>query len=623
MSFSRKLLIILLLSMLIFLITGCEPKKDNVKTTENEKPDYGDFLVVATGAEPITLNPIYITDTKSSMVEADIFNGLIKYNSKSEMIGDLAESWEIKKIDNTLFVHINRDSSKKTDDIIQRFRENSRNFNPFREIKKHTHWNDKELSIIEIIYENTVTETEINRWYEFDKDIYFVGYRYEVDFKLRENVKWHDGTKFTASDVEFTYNTIVNPDTGMPYVGKYYSIKSFETTGRFSFKVVYWKPLADLLSPWFQSIIPKHILEDQDIKNTTFSRKPIGTGPYKLEQWNTGESLILTSNHDYFDGRPYIDKYVYKVIPDSSQKFLSLANGQIDYMSFSFDQYKNYNTDSSFQQRFNIFKLTDHTGYTFIGYNNKRPPFDNVNIRKALSLAINIDEIIQGVYYGNATRISGPYRLDSWAYNKEIKPLPYNPENSKELLMKEGYRMNQDGWMEKDGKILEITLMTNNDNKEREHMVKFIKEYWKNIGIKCEYDLKSWSDIDKHEFKGDFDAVLRGWGLGRIPDIYGIWHSSRIPSEETGRANNTIRYTNKEADILLEKIRFTVEEDIRRQMCHKVHELIAKDHPYTFMFAEDYITVVDKRFHGVKVDEDGYITSWLKWYVPQNLIRYK
>ena len=616
--FMKILSIFLILS---FFLTGCSQTENVSLTSDDIKPHYGDMYVQAIDAEPVTLNPFFITDSKTSSLQYDIFNTLVLFR-RGKVDGDLAKSWEINKIENTVFVHISE--KVKAEDIISKFQKNQADFGLVRDIKTNIHWKDNKTEIIEVIYAENVEEEEFLKWENLDENIIFACHKYETVIELRQDVKWHDGRAFTAADVLFTYGIVMNAEIQIPYRASYHTIKSIEAPSRYTVKAEFYQPMLEIMRVWTKSIVPKHILENEtDLKSSAFGRMPVGTGPYKFSQWSTGEYLIFDANPEYFEGRPYFEKLVYRIIPDKSQQFLSLMNGQIDSMAFSFDQYKNYADDRNFEERFNIYKVPRYSGYLYIGYNASIEPFNNIYIRRALSHAVNVDELIEGVFFGDARRVSGPYRTDSWAYNPDVPFMEFSIEKAQKLIEEQGYVKNRAGIYEKDGKIISITLKTNSDSKERQHMVRYIKDYWTKLGIKAEFELVDWKNFLNELDTGKFEAALLGWGLPTIPDLYNIWHSSSIPSASNPHGLNSFYYSNKEVDSLIEKVRRTPEIEEAKVMSHKIHEIIAYEQPYTFLCSEDSIFVLDKRFHGVKLEEDGYLTSFLKWFVPEKLVKYK
>ncbi|MGM0608503.1 MAG: ABC transporter substrate-binding protein [Candidatus Muiribacteriota bacterium] len=615
-----KFLKLIVLCCLILTILGCEPSEDISET--DAEVNYGDIFVAGIGQEPVTLNPLFVSDTHSRRVSNTIFNSLISFDHEAKPEAELAESWEINKIKNKIFLHIEKDSGIQFSEFRDDFEHNRGNFEKVDELKKHAHKMDEDVIIYEVVYENNVEEKELNKWLEFNEDIKYTNYRWEVTFYLRDDVKWHDGRNFTSSDVEFTYNKLIDPELETPYSSNYRVVKDVESKGRYEVVVTYFRPILNILRPWGVEIIPEHILENENLEETVFNRNPVGTGPYKMLQWVTADYIIVEANPDYFEGRPYFDKTVFRIIPDHSQRILSLMNGQIDYVELSFDQYKTYGDDLEFEERFNIFKLPYKTGYLYVGYNNHQEFLDNVKVREALSRAINVDELIEGVFLNAATRVTGPYRYQTAAYNEDVPPVPFDPEGAVEILKEEGFVKRDDGFFEKNNNILEISLKTNRGNKEREHMSRYIRRYWKNIGVKTNIELLDWPNFLSDLRAGDFDACMLGWGLGITPDLYQSWHSNSI-RWKTDTGVNYIGYQNEEVDRLLEKIRYIPELEEAYEYTQKVHKLIAQDHPYTFLFSEDYIIVMDKRIHGVEVTENETLNSWLEWYVPEELVKYK
>ena len=180
---------------------------------------------------------------------------------------------------------------------------------------------------------------------KYDKDLNVVPWAaasYEVleggrllRFVLRDDIRWEDGVPLTADDVEFTYKLMIDPKTPTAYSGDFLAIESFKKTGRLSFEVRYAKPFARSLMTWMGAILPKHVLEGQDIMTTPVARKPIGAGPYRLAKWDAGSMLTLTASDTYFEGRPNLDEVVYRIIPDPSTMFLELKAGKLDMMSLS------------------------------------------------------------------------------------------------------------------------------------------------------------------------------------------------------------------------------------------------------------------------------------------------
>src|SRR3989338_1963277 len=304
-----------------------------------------------------------------------------------------------------------------------------------------------------------------------------------IIFHFRKNVRWHDGVPFTARDVEFTYKKLIDPNVKTPYSGDFERVKSLEVLDDYTVKVTYKEPFSPGLSSWGMWIMPEHILKNEDFNKTGFSRHPIGTGPYKFKSWKTQEKIELVSNHEYFEGRPYIDRYIYRVIPDEATAFLEVQTQGIDLTGLTPLQFIRQTDNVFFKTRYRKFEYPGF-GYTYLGYDLSNPKFKDYRVIQAINYAVNKDEIIDAIYFGLAKITTGPFVLDSWAYNKDVRPVSYGPSNAKELLSESGWLdMDGDGWIEKDGKKFEFTIFINQGNNERLRCAEMIQKHLKDVGI--------------------------------------------------------------------------------------------------------------------------------------------
>jgi ABC-type transport system substrate-binding protein len=243
-------------------------------------------------------------------------------------------------------------------------------------------------------------------------------------------------------------------------------------------------------------------------------------------------------------------------------------------------------------------------GYTYVGYNMRREPFNDPRVRRALGMAIDVDKIIRYVLYGQGERLTGPFLMETDYYNRAIAPLPYDPDGALKLLEEAGWRRNRRGWLEKDGKRLAFTLITNSGNDLRKAVMAIVQDSWRQIGIDVRTDLLEWSVfIQERVDKADFDALILGWLMGIDPDLYQIWHSSQTHPYQL----NFVGFKNEEADRLIVKIR--QEYDLERQVgyCHQLHEIIAREQPYTFLYVSRWTAVMDKRIVIREEDAEGNV----------------
>ncbi|MBV9080365.1 MAG: peptide-binding protein [Elusimicrobia bacterium] len=455
----------------------------------------------------------------------------------------------------------------------------------------------------------------------YDKDIKLIGDLAEsweitesgrvITFHLRKGVTWHDGKPFTSDDVLFTYHVLIDSNTRSAFSADYELVEKAEAPDPYTFRVRYKQPFAPALESWGIGILPKHIWEKGDVNENPANRHPIGTGPYMFQQWVTDEKIVLVANPNFYRGRPHIDRYVYRIIPDMSVQFLELRQGTLSSMTPTPDQYNGY------QEFFNGYQKFHYPAfqYNYMAFNLENPLFKDVRVRKAIALAINKQEIIDGVYQGLAVPATGPFPPTSWAYNPEVRPVPYDPEQSKRLLAEAGWKdTDGDGILDKDGKPFSFALVTNQGNKVRESMALVIQDGLSKVGIHMDVRIMEWSVfIHKYVDQKQFETVLLAWSLSRDPDCFTIWHSSQRGPQQY----NFVGYENPEVDKLLIEGRQTFGVENRKPIYQKVHKLIADDVPYVFLVVPESLPVVHKKIIGVEQAPAGIGWNFEEWYIPK------
>jgi peptide/nickel transport system substrate-binding protein len=440
-----------------------------------------------------------------------------------------------------------------------------------------------------------------------------------ITFHLRKGVKWHDGQPFTAADVLYTYQVTVDPKTPTAYAGDFLKVKKAEVIDDYTFRVIYDKPFAPALISWGSSILPRHLLMGTDITKSKLSRHPIGTGPYKFKEWIAGQKIVLISNPDYFEGRPYIDGHITRIIPDTATMFLELRAQGISLMGLTPLQYTRQTENNLFRQNFNKYRYLSFA-YTYLGYNLKSPLFTDKRVRQAISYAVNKEEIISGVLLGLGKPATGPYKPGTWAYNEKVKIYQYNPQKAKELLRAAGWKkINKEGILEKDGRPFSFELITNQGNETRQKCAEIIQRQLKEVGIDLKIRILEWAAfINDFINKRRFEAVILGWTIPLDPDAYDVWHSSKTAPEEL----NFISYKNNEADAMLEKARSTFNQNERKKYYNRFQEILAEDQPYTFLYVPDELIIINNRFRGIEPAPIGLNHNFIKWYVPKDEQKY-
>ncbi|MGE4345077.1 MAG: peptide-binding protein [Geoalkalibacter sp.] len=440
-----------------------------------------------------------------------------------------------------------------------------------------------------------------------------------ITFHLREGVRWHDGAPFTSADVLFTYQLLVDPDTPTAYAERYKQVSKAETPDAHTFRVHYEKPLASALISWGVAIHPRHLLEGEDVTASPLSRSPVGTGPYRFVEWKTGEKIELKANPDYFEGQPFIQRVVYRFIPDPSTMFLELQSGGLDMMELTPIQYARQTETPAFKRNFNKYRYPAF-GYTYLGFNLRRPLFQDKRVRQAFAHAINKQELVDGVLLGLGQIATGPYKPGTWPYNPDVRRYAYDPERARALLKEAGWRdSDDDGVVDKEGRDFSFVLMTNQGNDSRIKAGEIIQRRLAEIGIDVRLRVVEWASFLK-EFTnpGDFDALIMGWNIPMDPDGYNVWHSSKTRPGEL----NFINFQNTEVDELLEKGRRTLDQQQRKVYYDRFQEILAEEQPYVFLFVPDALPAVAARVHGVEPAPAGIMHNFIRWHVPLALRKY-
>ena len=434
-----------------------------------------------------------------------------------------------------------------------------------------------------------------------------------ITFHLRPDIRFHDGHPLTAEDVRFTYQSIMNPANLSPRVSDYEPVKSVEVMDPLTVRIVYKRLYSPALATWGMGILPQHLLsrtalrkeaeaagrdpQPFTMRQSRFDRHPVGSGPFRFEEWQSDQFISLRRFDGYWEGPPNYDRYVMRIIPDLLTQEMEFYFGTLDSYQVQPHQVKRLENDDRFQ----CFSGTSF-GYTYIGYNLRRPPFDDVRVRRALGMAINVDHIIDYVLYNQGERITGPFVIQTDYYDHTIPPLPYDPEGALRLLSEAGWRRNNEGWLQKDGKRLEFTLITNSGNDIRKAVLAIAQDAWKQIGVDVRTDVLEWSVfIQERVNKFDFDALVLGWVMGIEPDLYQIWHSSQTHPHQL----NFVGFKNPDADDLIVKIRQEYDHQKQVSYCHQLHRLIAREQPYTFLYVGKWTAVLDRRIVIKDVDQDG------------------
>jgi ABC-type transport system substrate-binding protein len=638
-------------------------------TVSRVSADKKNEMYIGSIGEPTTLNPLQAADSAAAAVTGVIFNGLLRYNADLEIEGDLAESWSMRQRstfffsspadalqaaanmetglidraalhldkyaveDDRLVLHLSlpgvADSQKlaalfggvvplpvKTlsvtapkplDAALAEFaRENPAS----RVVRVWANGNLGEICFLGNAAETRAGLQEFLSARDGGKglaidDVVAPSFlaEPEVHFHLRGGVRWQDGAPFTSRDVKFTYNALMDDRVASPRKSDYELVLSLDAPDERTVRVVYRRPFSPALESWMMSIIPAHLLEDlaPDQWPLEFNRAPVGTGAFKFAEWKTNQFVRVVRNDDYFRGRPPLDNIVFRVLPDPLTLRLAFETRQIDFWGVDPWAVGSFRKD----ERFTLFSAPSNS-YNYIGWNLRKPMFQDLRVRRALAHAVNIDQMIRYVLYGFGEQSTGIFTPEMWFFNPEVKPFPYDPDKARRLLAEAGWKPGADGILEKDGERFSITLITNNGNVIRSDIATLVQDDLKAVGIEVNVEMYEWAVFLKNFVnKGEFDAVVLGWGLGQGFDQFQIWHSTQTDPDEL----NMVAYKSPEADRLLQEIREEFDREKIITLCGQLQQLIYDDQPYLFLFVPQGTSVMWK--DAFRVRRPGPDGQWI------------
>jgi peptide/nickel transport system substrate-binding protein len=440
-----------------------------------------------------------------------------------------------------------------------------------------------------------------------------------IKFVLRDDVKWHDGAPWSSADLLFQYEMMIHPDVPSAYKETFFQIEKAEAPDAYTFIVTFKEPYAPALARLSgMGGLPKHLLEKTkpvDLIKSPLARKPVGNGPWRFVEWQAQTKIVVESNLDHFDGQPMMSKAVTRIIPDTATQFLELKSGGIDMMALRPLQYLKQTDTKLFKENYVKYKYLGN-GYTYLGYNLKRPLFSDKRVRQALTYAIDKNEVIEGVLLGLGQVATGPFKPGTWAYKDDVKRYEYSPQKAKALFAEAGWKdTDGDGILDKDGKLFEFEIITNQGNNLRSKTAEILQQKLKKVGVKVKVRVIEWSSfINNFINKRDFDACILGWGLGIDPDQYSIWHSSKTGEHEF----NFVSYSNTEVDDILDKARRTFDIEERKKHYFRFQDILADEQPYTFLYVGESLPVVAKRVRGIAPGPAGISYNFDKWWVPKS-----
>ena len=438
-------------------------------------------------------------------------------------------------------------------------------------------------------------------------------------FFLRKDVSWHpkegeEAKPFTADDVIFTYKIMMHPKTITPLKVRYEFIDSAEKVDDYTVKFTLKRPILNALAKFSFKVIPKHGPSNPLFltRDDHFVQSPIGTGTYILKSITAEREIVLAANENYFKGRPHIDKFVAKPFADQNIMTQALMFNAIDMIVLvNSRDIPEIQGDKRF-----ILQPYNALSYSFFGYNTRNPLLADKRVRKAFTYAVNRQEMLDSFFNGQGTIISGPFAPGSWAYNLDVQPQPFDPEKAKSLLQEAGFTKGTDGFMQKDGKRLALTLKVpiEKESEAVKRVVLAFKNYLKNVGVDIKVEFKEWQSWKEDVFsEHEFDIIFASWVFDDSADISSLFHSGEIGAWK----NNFGGYSNPEVDGLINESKLTLDHEKRRTINRKLHAILAEESPYTFLWTLTNYAAYHKKVRRVAIHPYKFFSYADDWFIEE------
>jgi peptide/nickel transport system substrate-binding protein len=439
-----------------------------------------------------------------------------------------------------------------------------------------------------------------------------------VTFRLRDDVRWHDGQPVTAHDVEFTFNLGKNEEAASPLLATAFlaDIASARVIDDRTITFRFARPHAQALEDFWWPPLPRHLLQDvavADLRNAPFNRQPVGSGPFRFGQWRASEQLMLEANPDFpegLGGPPAAERIVFRVVPEASTLLTELLTGSVHVnIPLLPDQVRQVRDNPDTE----LHSFPSRTLY-YLGWNNARPPFNDANVRRALAHAVNRQEIVEALLYGEgqiATSTVPPWHR---LYPEGVEPLAFDLERAGQILDQAGWQdRNGDGIRENAaGQRLAFTILSSDDALRRS-VVEVLQSQLRRAGADVQIRVMEFQTMLQNHREREFDAIFTNWVLdnfnvARAP--MSLLHT--LQADLAGSPNrSTVRIPA--LDAAMERGAAATDESAQRDAWREFTEIVQREQPVTFMFWLNELAASRSNVRGVEMDPRGELRSIARW----------
>ena len=431
----------------------------------------------------------------------------------------------------------------------------------------------------------------------------------DVTWKLRPGVKWHDGVMHTSADVKFTVDAINKGDWKPESVDGFDRIASVDTPDSLTAVVHYKEVYAPYRLQFVRGTLPKHRLEGKNIDAATeYNRRPLGTGPYRVAEWKTGEYILLEAVPNYWRGAefPKIKRLLFKFLPNTTTRINQLKSGEVQMVALvPWDKVRELRGLPAVR-----LNTVVGNGYEHVSLNQQHfPPFADVAVRRAMAHAIDRNLIVNTLLDSLVTVVNGPIQPLSNAYEKNVTTYQYDPARARALLDSAGWTSGADGIRAKGGTRLAFTMITQSGFAIRENVSQALQKQFRDVGIDASVRLIDGTSISSVWFKGDFDAMLHWWQSGADPEITLFFASDRMPP--AGR--NVNYFKDDTLTTMLYASDRTADETARIELLKKAQQRVAMLVPELPLYNTSKVDAVPANLQGFTGNPTNAGPFWNVW----------
>jgi peptide/nickel transport system substrate-binding protein len=458
-----------------------------------------------------------------------------------------------------------------------------------------------------------------------------------IKFYLRDDIFWSDGMKLTSEDVVFSYDVFSDPDVQSRLLGTFNQLysdsdghidieKAFKVISPNEFEIHFVEnSVADLVKLSIP-IIPEHIYSEisrDQIANSEINFNPVSSGPFKLKKWNRNQTIVLEADSNSFlftSGQ--VSELVFKVVPDYTSRILQLRKGDIDLVELvKVEDIE----DLKAEDKLSVINIVGRE-YDYIGWNNIDPDlfstgvvepnrlFGNSNVRKALSMAVNRKEILDEYLLNQGKLAESPVSpIFKSAFNGQVKPYEYNPDEAKKLLAQEGWKdENRNGILEKGNEEFKFKMYYPVGNPLREYAAVVVKNNLKSVGIEVSIEKMELGTFIDNLYNKKLDSWMAAWGVAIPLELKLYWYS-----DPDIAALNFASYNSAEVDRLLDQLETKINNKRKNELIKEFQEIIHKDEPVTFLYWTANIIVYNTRIKNLKITPYGVLVHCWEWTLNQ------